>query len=279
MQYDIKKLERMSLDELKETAKQMGAKIKKSFTPMMIIYAILDAQADQKAADVQAKEEQREAERQERRGGKRERIRLKARPQKIETDQMRSNRVVATVGNEYQTSLDGVDFAGAHVADDALHGGGTNNHTTHEVSGVGKVLFENTLDNVVCENARVELVVLTADSHTEIMAKRSHGHGRDAVVEGAHLFLLQGGRDTGIVEDFEHLEGVVAHRAHVHGTVVVEAETRYSHLVGIILHRLYLLIVDKVAHHAQRQIAPLGRNVYNLLSQSHQPLLNTYFLG
>ena len=102
MQYDIKKLERMSLDELKETAKQMGAKIKKSFTPMMIIYAILDAQADQKAADVQAKEEQREAERQERRGGKRERIRLKARPQKIETDQMRSNRVVATVGNEQE---------------------------------------------------------------------------------------------------------------------------------------------------------------------------------
>ena len=100
MQYDMKRLERMSLDELKETAQQMGVKVRKSATPQMIIYEILDAQADQKAADVQAKEEKREAERQERRAGKRERVRMKARPQKVDTDQMRSNRMIVTVGNE-----------------------------------------------------------------------------------------------------------------------------------------------------------------------------------
>ena len=51
MQYDMRQLERLTLDELRETAQKVGAKIKKSFTPQMIIYAILDAQADQKAAE------------------------------------------------------------------------------------------------------------------------------------------------------------------------------------------------------------------------------------
>lgn len=100
MQYDMRQLERLSLDELRETAQKVGAKIKKSFTPQMIIYAILDAQADQKAADVQAKEEKREAERKERKTGRRERVRVKAQPEKIDTDRLRSSKVMATVGNE-----------------------------------------------------------------------------------------------------------------------------------------------------------------------------------
>ena len=100
MQYDMRQLERLSLDELRETAQKVGAKIKKSFTPQMIIYAILDAQADQKAADVQAKEEKREAERKDRKTGRRERVRVKAQPEKIDTDRLRSSKVMATVGNE-----------------------------------------------------------------------------------------------------------------------------------------------------------------------------------
>jgi transcription termination factor Rho len=79
----------------------------------MIIYSILDAQADKKAADVQAKEEARiarkatinqggenEADAQPKR--KRVRVKTKAQPEKVSTDSLKSNTVLATVGNEQQ---------------------------------------------------------------------------------------------------------------------------------------------------------------------------------
>ena len=113
MQYDIKKLERMTSEELREVAGSLGLKPRKSHTDKMIIYSILDAQADKKAADVQAKEEARiarkatlnqgsenETEVQPKR--KRVRVKTKVQPEKISTDSLKSNSVIATVGNEQQ---------------------------------------------------------------------------------------------------------------------------------------------------------------------------------
>lgn len=113
MQYDIKKLERMTSEELREVAGSLGLKPRKSHTDKMIIYSILDAQADKKAADVQAKEEARiarkatinqggehEADAQPKR--KRVRVKTKAQPEKVSTDSLKSNTVLATVGNEQQ---------------------------------------------------------------------------------------------------------------------------------------------------------------------------------
>lgn len=95
MQYDMKKLERMTLEELKETAKTLGLKVRNTKNPQLLIYEILDAQADQKAKEIQAKEEAR-TER------KRERVRVKQpQPaQKVSTDNLKAEKVIATVGSE-----------------------------------------------------------------------------------------------------------------------------------------------------------------------------------
>ena len=61
MQYDLQKLERMSLEEVREVAKSMGLSPRRSQSIREISYAILDAQADNRAAVVQAKEDAREA--------------------------------------------------------------------------------------------------------------------------------------------------------------------------------------------------------------------------
>ena len=96
MQYELQKLERMSIDEVREIAVSMGLSPRRSQSVREISYAILDAQADQRAAVVQAKEEARAA------AGapaKRERKRgVKAAAQKVEVKA--KNEHVATVGNE-----------------------------------------------------------------------------------------------------------------------------------------------------------------------------------
>ena len=56
MIYDMKKLERMSLEELQTVAKELGLKVRKTQTAKMLAYSILDAQADQRAAIVEAKQ-------------------------------------------------------------------------------------------------------------------------------------------------------------------------------------------------------------------------------
>ena len=61
MQYELQKLERMTLDEVREIAVSMGLSPRRSQTVREISYAILDAQADNRAAAVQAKEEARAA--------------------------------------------------------------------------------------------------------------------------------------------------------------------------------------------------------------------------
>ena len=61
MQYELQKLERMSLDDVREIARSMGLNPRRSQSQREISYAILDAQADNRAAVVQAKEEARAA--------------------------------------------------------------------------------------------------------------------------------------------------------------------------------------------------------------------------
>ncbi len=55
MKYDMTRLERMQLDELISVAKEMGIPTPKNAEQREIIYLILDAQADQRAQQVQAK--------------------------------------------------------------------------------------------------------------------------------------------------------------------------------------------------------------------------------
>ena len=96
MQYDLQKLERMTLDQVREIAQEMGLNPRRSQSIREISYAILDAQADQRAAVVQAKEDARAAAGQP---GKRERKRgVKAAPKKIEI--AIAKKEIGTVGTE-----------------------------------------------------------------------------------------------------------------------------------------------------------------------------------
>ncbi len=98
MQYELQKLERMSLDEVREIAVSMGLNPRRSQSIREISYAILDAQADNRAAIVQAKEEARAA---AGKPAKRERVRgVKRTATKVVTEGARSERVIATVGSE-----------------------------------------------------------------------------------------------------------------------------------------------------------------------------------
>ncbi len=98
MQYELQKLERMSLEEVREIAVSMGLNPRRSQSIREISYAILDAQADNRAAAVLAKEEARAA------AGlpaKRERTRgVKRAATKVNTSNLKSATAVATVGNE-----------------------------------------------------------------------------------------------------------------------------------------------------------------------------------
>ena len=120
-------------------------------------------------------------------------------------------------------------------------------------------------------------MVLTADSHTKVVTERGEDNGSDAVVECAHLLFLETGGDAGGVKQFEHSQGIVANRTHVHRAVIVEAESSDGHLVGIVLHGLYFLVVDEVVDDVKRQVVLLWGDVYKLLRQTHQPLLDSYF--
>jgi len=91
MQYDLQKLERMTLEELKTIAESLGITVRRSHTAKMIAYSILDAQADNRAAAVEAKAAEKEA--------KRKRVRVKTAPQKVTTSANQS-AVQGTVGNE-----------------------------------------------------------------------------------------------------------------------------------------------------------------------------------
>ena len=100
MQYDLQKLERMSLDAVREIARTMGLNPRRSQSQREISYAILDAQADNRAAVVQAKEEARAA---AGKPAKRERVRgVQRTATKVNTSNLKSEQAVATVGSEQE---------------------------------------------------------------------------------------------------------------------------------------------------------------------------------
>ena len=101
MQYDMQKLGRMTLEQLTEIAGQFGIKVRRNASLQSVIYDILDAQADKRGAEVQAKEEAKQAKNEDKKRNKRARI--QAAPTKVNTDNLKSNRVLATVGNEQET--------------------------------------------------------------------------------------------------------------------------------------------------------------------------------
>ena len=91
----------MTLEQLTEVAESFGIKVRRNASLQSIIYDILDAQADKRGAEVQAKEDAKQAKAEEKKRNKRARI--QAAPTKVNTDNMKSNRVLATVGNEQET--------------------------------------------------------------------------------------------------------------------------------------------------------------------------------
>ena len=101
MQYDMQKLGRMTLEQLKEIAASFGLKVGRNASLQSIIYDILDAQADKRGAEVQAKEDAKQAKNEEKKRSKRQRIQNT--PTKVNTDNLKSNRMIATVGNEQET--------------------------------------------------------------------------------------------------------------------------------------------------------------------------------
>ena len=100
MTYDITQLQSMTLEELKAIAKELGVKTGHKKETMPIVYSILDAQADRHAEEVQAEEDARTSAGQD--GPRRERKRMKRGPEKVSTDNLKAERVIATVGNEQE---------------------------------------------------------------------------------------------------------------------------------------------------------------------------------
>ena len=100
MQYDMQKLGRMTLEQLTEVAESFGIKVRRNASLQSIIYDILDAQADKRGAEVQAKEDAKQAKDEKKRG---KRARIQAAPTKVNTDNLKSNRVLATVGSKEET--------------------------------------------------------------------------------------------------------------------------------------------------------------------------------
>ena len=91
----------MTLEQLTEIAGNFGIKVRRGASLQSIIYDILDAQADKRGAEVQAKEDAKQAKNEDKKRNKRARI--QATPTKVNTDNLKSNRVLATVGSEKET--------------------------------------------------------------------------------------------------------------------------------------------------------------------------------
>ena len=155
MQYDMQKLGRMTLEQLTEIAGQFGIKVRRNASLQSIIYDILDAQADKRGAEVQAKEDAKQAKNEEKKRNKRARI--QAAPTKVNTDNLKSNRVLATVGSEKET-LDQMkeEQAKQPQPKDAVKGeNGKVKGENEEVKGEnGKVKGEN--GKVEGENGKVK---------------------------------------------------------------------------------------------------------------------------
>ena len=93
MIYEKKTLEALSLDELKDVARQMGVRVGHTKEPMTLIYEILDAQAEQRAAMPAERTQKDRAAQPE----KRERKRVKREPEKVDIQNTKAEQVLAAV--------------------------------------------------------------------------------------------------------------------------------------------------------------------------------------
>ncbi|MCR4664339.1 MAG: transcription termination factor Rho [Paludibacteraceae bacterium] len=98
MLYEKKTLESLSLDELKEIARSMGVRAGHTKEPMNLIYAILDAQAEQQAALPERPKNDHKKQ-----GEKRERKRVRREPEKVDIQSTKADQVLAAVNT---TSLE-----------------------------------------------------------------------------------------------------------------------------------------------------------------------------
>ena len=106
MQYDLNELERMTLDEVREIAVSMGLKPKRTQSLREICYGILDAQADNRAKEVQAREDAK-AERKTRRKVTTSSTQTSTTPEKEETaETVQKDNVVSleTTTTEHPTA-------------------------------------------------------------------------------------------------------------------------------------------------------------------------------
>ena len=156
MQYDMRKLGQMELEQLTEIAQTFDLKVSKNADKQSVIYQILDAQADRHGAEVQARAEARE----ERRKGKRTRIQTA--PQKVNTDNLKSNRVLATVGSKEETM--------GHIKEEQAR----QPQPKPVVSGVQPSLFEASAS--VIEEKMAEQPQAVETKETEQPAKKKKNH-------------------------------------------------------------------------------------------------------
>lgn len=99
-QYDLHTLGLMTLDELMKVADELGVKVNPKLSLQSIIYQLLDAQADQKGEEAQARADARREQQAEKRA---KRTRITPKTAKKVTTTMPSETSVATVGNEEKT--------------------------------------------------------------------------------------------------------------------------------------------------------------------------------
>lgn len=101
MQYDMQTLGRMTLEKLTEIAESFGLNVGRNASAQAVIYDILDAQADRRGAEVQARADARQAQGEDQKRNRRNRIQQA--PKKVNTNNLKSSKVVATVGNKQDT--------------------------------------------------------------------------------------------------------------------------------------------------------------------------------
>ena len=101
MKYDLKSLEKLNLEELKQVAKDLNIKIGRSHSERDIRYMILDGMADQHAQAVQAREDAKAANGETTKSERRQRHRMrKTGVVKINTDNLKVESMIVTAGNE-----------------------------------------------------------------------------------------------------------------------------------------------------------------------------------
>jgi hypothetical protein len=144
---------------------------------------------------------------------------------------------VAAVTDKHQSCFQGVYLAGSHVSEDAFYGYRADGGFGHQV-----VICVQNIQNAIyvwqCQLDRQQFVRVSGNGHTHIVQQGSHNHGGKGVVGSTNLFLFQIHLDAGFVQQLEHLDGIKGGGAHVHGTVVVIAQTLDGYYVCIFLHSL-----------------------------------------